>query len=227
MRLIESLAGSGIYSIRNTINGKIYVGSAVKLKRRFYEHKSGLIRNAHINIKLQRAWNKYGQEAFVFSVIEHVDNTHDLICREQFWIDHHRDKSPDLYNISLVAGSPLGVKHSEEFKARCVERQLGKKLSPEIRRKISEAHKGRIVTAETRAKIGAKNKNISTEQRGKIRSLMTGVVFSEERKAKIREARARQVMQPRSAATKAKIGAGRKARSVELAKSGPQMGLPF
>ena len=40
---------SGIYIIRNTVNGKIYIGSAVNLEKRLYEHFWALRKNKHIN----------------------------------------------------------------------------------------------------------------------------------------------------------------------------------
>ena len=53
---------SGIYKIVNKVNGKYYVGSSNDvLKTRFYEHKRLLTKNKHFNVKLQNAWNKYGE----------------------------------------------------------------------------------------------------------------------------------------------------------------------
>ena len=64
---------SGIYFIRNKINGKIYVGSAINLKRRKWEHFTRLERNEHHNEYLQRSWNKYGKENFEFLIIQYCE----------------------------------------------------------------------------------------------------------------------------------------------------------
>jgi hypothetical protein len=63
----------GVYKIINTVNGKIYVGSSVDIRGRFNSHKSDLRQNKHGNSKLQNAWNKYGEECFVFEIAEECD----------------------------------------------------------------------------------------------------------------------------------------------------------
>ena len=65
------MAKSGVYEILNTTNGKRYVGSAVNLYQRKHVHLSTLRRNCHHNRYLQRAWNKYGEECFKYSVLEY------------------------------------------------------------------------------------------------------------------------------------------------------------
>ena len=50
---------SGIYKITNIINNKFYIGSAVDLKEREYEHFRRLFKNNHCNILLQNSFNKY------------------------------------------------------------------------------------------------------------------------------------------------------------------------
>lgn len=61
---------SGIYKIENTINSKVYVGSSNNIKVRWRKHKALLRHNKHPNQHLQNAWNKYGEDMFIFSVIE-------------------------------------------------------------------------------------------------------------------------------------------------------------
>ena len=65
---------SGIYQILNKLNNKIYVGSAVNLSNRWSTHKCKLKQNKHGSPILQNAWNKYGEDAFKFEVLEHVTN---------------------------------------------------------------------------------------------------------------------------------------------------------
>lgn len=96
---------SGIYIIRNLVNGKVYVGSSVDLCRRKEQHLSDLRRGSHINAHLQRAYNHYGLESFEFEVLEQVEDTTSLIAREQHWIDVHSASEPDMgYNKASIAG---------------------------------------------------------------------------------------------------------------------------
>lgn len=122
---------SGIYAIVNTTNQKSYVGQAISIGDRWLYHLSSLRRGKHSNIKLQRAWAKYGADAFSFKVLEYVQIDRDLLAeREQFWID----LICPYYNIAPVAGSSIGMKHpprSDEFRAKMSAFKKGFKHSPE------------------------------------------------------------------------------------------------
>ncbi len=62
---------TGVYCIRNGQNGKVYVGSTSRsLTGRQKDHLNNLRGDRHINRHLQHAWNKYGEEAFTFEVLE-------------------------------------------------------------------------------------------------------------------------------------------------------------
>lgn len=116
---------SGIYKIINSINGKIYIGSAVCIKERWRCHKKDLLKNKHHSQKLQRAYNKYGIDTFKWEIIEFIENKDDLIKREQFWLDNllFANKNDIMfnnlgYNICRIAGSSLGRICSNETKTK-------------------------------------------------------------------------------------------------------------
>lgn len=167
----------GIYEIVNTVNGKRYIGSAVKFSTRFAVHRGSLRAGKHHSRYLQAAWNKYGEQAFEFHRLI-VCAPSDTIFFEQRVLDVFRPE----YNIAKTAGSCLGLKHSPETCARRSRLNignkfaLGKKPSDAHRLKIAEsnrrrkgfkrspesiaasaaAHRGMKRSAETRAKISAK-----------------------------------------------------------------------
>lgn len=131
-----------IYQIKNTKTNKIYIGSAVDVNNRWIRHRSDLILGRHHSIHLQRAWEKYGEESFEFSIIEEVSESEQLIVREQYFIDLNKSANPDFgYNISPTAGSSLGVKHSDE-----------------TRQKFSEVQKERYKDDEQRKLTGEKSR---------------------------------------------------------------------
>ena len=84
----------GIYKIQNKQDGKCYYGSSLNIKKRFAQHLKTLRNNTHHNTHLQRAWNKYGEDAFVFEVVEECVSDCILI-REQ----HYLNTNMDGYNI--------------------------------------------------------------------------------------------------------------------------------
>lgn len=148
------MISSGIYAIVNILNDKIYVGSTIKFKSRWSNHRTELNRNIHSNIFLQRSWNKYGEENFIFVILECVWFYGNLIDREQFWIDELNACNDKFgYNIRPRAESNLGIKRSAETRAKISAVQIGKKLSEEHKIKIGLGNKGKIVSEETKARM--------------------------------------------------------------------------
>ncbi len=77
---------SGIYRITCIPTSKFYIGSAVNLYHRRVCHFNDLQHGTHRNSRLQRAWNKYGPDAFTFEVLELILIPF-LLEREQYWFD--------------------------------------------------------------------------------------------------------------------------------------------
>lgn len=84
--MYDAQHGPGIYLITNKQDGKVYVGSSNKVRRRLIEHKSRLLLNNHHNRYLQRAFNKYKLESFTFEVLEYCQ-LDEIRKREQYYID--------------------------------------------------------------------------------------------------------------------------------------------
>lgn len=148
---------SGIYRIRNILNDRVYIGSAVNLARRWGLHKHQLRQNKHHSLKLQRAWNKYGEDRFVFEIVELVDDRGMLVEREQNWLDS-TSACACGYNTVPVAGSSLGHKYSKESRDKLRASRLGHVRSLESRIKQSEAMRGKPKSPEHRASMAAANK---------------------------------------------------------------------
>lgn len=106
---------AGIYAIKNVINEKRYIGSTSKLSKRWSQHKRELNRNVHFNSYLQNAWNKNGENSFVYEIIENCDENI-LMDREEFWIKSlHSYKDENGYNLCRTPrASRLGCKASTE-----------------------------------------------------------------------------------------------------------------
>lgn len=141
---------SGIYKITNITNNKIYIGSSVNIKQRFAFHLSGLKLNKHPSKHLQSAWNKYGEQAFVFEVIEYCEKEK-LIEREQCWIDFTKCYDRKIgYNTRKIADSNVGIPCSDEVKIKISNFHKGKPKSEETKRKMSSWQIGRKMSDEAR-----------------------------------------------------------------------------
>ncbi len=108
----------GIYIIQNLQNGKVYIGQSLYIERRVRHHKRALRTNAHRNQHLQHAWNKYGEDAFEFSIIELCQADY-LNDREMFWIKHY-DAFKSGYNCNLGGDGNHGYVMSEESKRKMI-----------------------------------------------------------------------------------------------------------
>jgi group I intron endonuclease len=153
----------GIYKIINVVNNKFYVGSAVDLKRRKTRHFSELRNGKHNNRHLQVAWLKYGEQSFVFVVVEALADDADLLAAENIWLKEHVGKDY-CYNIGVDATAPMlgvggeasptwGRKRTPEELA--AQNWAGKVHTPEAKELIRQHLLGKPKSAEVRAKISA------------------------------------------------------------------------
>jgi len=166
----------GIYTIKNIITKQLYIGSAINILSRFNKHKEQLRKNKHFNFHLQNSWNKYGENNFLFNIEENIENKKNLIKKEQEWLDVCWPLG--LYNIYPIAGSPFGIKRSEETKQKMsIAKQS---MSDETKKKISEARKGKKFSKETKEKM-RKPKNVVGRPHGR-----EGLRHSEETKQKMK-----------------------------------------
>jgi group I intron endonuclease len=113
------MADTGVYLILSKVDGKVYVGSAgVSFKKRWRQHITSLRTGKHVNVLLQRAWNKHGEENFDFQILEKCDPL-ECVSREQFYIDKYEACSTKKgYNLSPTAGSMLGYVHTEASRVK-------------------------------------------------------------------------------------------------------------
>jgi group I intron endonuclease len=91
----ERKVPSGVFQVRNEVNGKVLLGSSLNLEGVFNRHRFQLSIGGHPNRVLQRDWNLYGPESFVFEVLELVQGKDDpnfdlndeLTLLEQIWLE--------------------------------------------------------------------------------------------------------------------------------------------
>lgn len=129
----------GIYSITNIVNGKQYIGQSHNIIWRWTAHKSALRHGICSNRHLQYAWNAYGEDNFMFEVIE-LCPVELLDSRESYWIDHYNTIDSG-YNIRSGGNSSRGWKMSDEGRKHISEALKGKKKPDGIGDAISRRQK--------------------------------------------------------------------------------------
>ena len=107
------MKSSGIYRI-NLGNGWFYIGSSANMGRRRGQHLCQLVAQKHGNQKMQRVYDKY--QIFEFEILFECP-VDELLSKEQVLIDAHFTDGK-CANICPTAGSPLGMKHSPETRAK-------------------------------------------------------------------------------------------------------------
>lgn len=99
---------AGVFQIKNTVSGKLLLGSSLNLDGALNRHKFMLSIGGHANKALQDDWNRDGAEAFVFEVLEQVKVPEDdpyfkledeLTLLEQIWVEQLNPFGAGGYNL--------------------------------------------------------------------------------------------------------------------------------
>jgi len=163
IHVIQKNPLGGVYAIHNTINHHCYIGSTTDFRKRFDLHRHLLRGGKHHSPHLQAAWNKYGEDSFVFFRLAFIDDKQQRLLIEQTLLDTLSPK----YNVSRSAVSSEGCTRSPETRAKLRKamqdpsrlkfiRELGlKPKSEEQRSLMAEAQRGRHHSDEARAKMRA------------------------------------------------------------------------
>lgn len=156
---------SGIYLVTCLTNGRRYVGSSKKIEYRWKKHREQLRAKNHCNPRWQNSWNKYGEDKFVLSVLETVDNESDLRDREQYWMDFLRPE----FNIAPMADRPPGTTGRIPTRKQRLSASIGNKLYWENLSDEERSERGILAThphtEETKALLREKTKLAYAEGR--------------------------------------------------------------
>ena len=132
---------NGVYQIRHVASDKLYIGSCSEYRGMIYRwgrHRRQLNTNSHHSVKLQRAWNKYSEDAFVFEVLLYCDPQNCLLY-EQIALDQYEPE----YNICSIAGSRLGSKQSNATKEKIRQSKIGE-LNPMYGKINEQCHNSKL-----------------------------------------------------------------------------------
>ena len=91
----RSLQPMGIYQIKNSVNGKIFLGSSKNLEGKLNSARFQLEIGSHMNRELQADFKKFGKDKFSFEIVDKLepkedteyDYGEDLKVLEEMWMD--------------------------------------------------------------------------------------------------------------------------------------------
>lgn len=153
-----------LYEIKNKETNFRYIGCSKVYETRWERHLRDLNDNSHHNIHLQRAWNKYGESSFEFSIIKEVDSEEVMFLEEAELISN----SNNLYNIAEGgSGGDIFTNHpnKEEYRKNLSKSQIERNKDPKERAKANVFNGLTSKQLEVRkkvwsnAKLGNKNSN--------------------------------------------------------------------
>ena len=92
-----------VYQIVNSVNNKVYIGETIRGEIRWKGHLSALRGNYHKNHKLQADFNKFGEDAFEWSIIKEYPKDRELLeSKEKQLIEQYEKEGKQLYNIYMT-----------------------------------------------------------------------------------------------------------------------------
>jgi len=109
-----------VYLATNSVNGMQYVGAALCLNKRKSAHMSAARRGRGSKDSLQEAIRVYGEDNFIFSVLDTAEDRKDLSKKEHQWIDKLNTVHPNGYNL-LRGNYSTDLKNSGKYVSVKVE----------------------------------------------------------------------------------------------------------
>lgn len=166
----------GVYVIRNTKTGDLYIGGSLSsVRRRLGNHRRQLDRGTHHNPHLKSAWRKYGKKVFEFRPLIFCESDQVRVIEQ-----HLLDTWSPKYNCSKSAYHPrAGVKASRKTRRLMSLAMKGRPLSP------AHIQALRDVKRPPPWNKGKKTGPVSEERAQVLRTLRLGAKNTPEHNAKV------------------------------------------
>lgn len=130
---------SGIYKIRNTTNGKVYIGKTVNFQRRYTSYKAAFKKEdiRKINPYFLNSIKKHGAENFTFEVVEPCP-VEQLAEKELEWMVEYKSTDQKFgYNLRMDSSTGMVAHPSTR-----------KKISDRLRKEFSEGVRSREAVSQ-------------------------------------------------------------------------------
>lgn len=102
-----------IYKFTNKVNGMSYIGQSINPTKRYREHFYKTKKNVPYFDRIAR---KYGEDNFIFEIIDSSNNNDEIDKLEQFYIKKYNTLKPFGYNILKGGRKQRGAWNSKKIK---------------------------------------------------------------------------------------------------------------
>ena len=104
----ERVKPAGVFQVKNIANGKVLLGSSLNLEGPLNRHRFMLKVGSHTNKALQKDWDEFGPDKFVFEILEVVKVKDDpnfnlkdeLTLLEMIWLENLQPFGERGYNLN-------------------------------------------------------------------------------------------------------------------------------
>lgn len=151
---------SGVYTVTNILNGRMYIGCSGFVNGRLRRHSTDLENNRHPNDLLQRSWNMYGAENFKFELLEECPLSI-MYGIEHYWVTMLNTRNKYL-------GFNLKPTHPENKTIRTAEMSAKIVSTRKSRGGFSWTEEGKIRQSKIISKVVRKTPIIMFNFKGEI-----------------------------------------------------------
>ena len=176
-----------LYRIVNKINGKVYIGQALDVPKRWYDHRKAFKANRPTQI-IHHALIKYGLDNFEFEIIASCKTQDDTNNTETELVKQYDSFIGNGGGYNATLGG-MNAPKTEEWKQKISQILMGHEVSQEARDKISQGNTGKVRSDEFKKNVSAfhAGKEVSEKTRQLLSEINTGKEMLKETRQKLSE----------------------------------------
>lgn len=178
------ISKAGVYRIKNDATGKVYIGRALNIAKRWTSHRWHLDRGKHRNGPLQADWQAHGSSNFTFEVLQKIEGLEGdelNLALAEAEVDHVL-KYTDVYNLmeagqlALTPSASTRALWSKQRKALWSDPEYKERMRASQRRVHEDTEYAERRAANIRAARGASEQREKTSEQTKMKWAPGGVL---------------------------------------------------
>lgn len=141
-----------LYRITNKVNGKVYIGQAADVSKRWYDHRKAVRLNKPTQA-VHYAMIKYGLDKFAFEMIASCKTQDDANEIETELVKQYDSFIANGKGYNATLGG-MNAPKTKKWKQKVSQTLIGHEVSQEARDKISQGNTGKVRSEEFKKNVG-------------------------------------------------------------------------